>query len=231
MSVLKIEDDDILWKFYRKAYEVDDCHVEHPGNLCRYFWTAVWGMVLSFYVDLSLWLVWGVSLLAVTGLWGICSVGRESSSIALRVTLLPIVFLMMFLVMGIFAATGKRLKGRSQTVFCWILAGGFLAFVGGSVTWWFIVVGYYIAEEGFWPALKWTGFIVAILVIVVGFLAAMFGIVSAIGHFTFHPMGSWKVIQTICVYMKAAKRQICPLIEPPESFMAAYEFRKVNPKE
>lgn len=68
-GILNIQKEDVLWRFYRKAFQLEGREVERPKNFCHYFSTAMSGFKLWLYREAHLGKMWMVVILiAVFGI-------------------------------------------------------------------------------------------------------------------------------------------------------------------
>ena len=234
MSVLKIEQNDILWKYYEKAYTLSNLEIEPPTNFCQYFWYGLGGMLQSFYEEVQLWFVWLVALLLPIACVGLSWLAESVLGSPYHILIVPITSLLFVASLANIAATwlatDGRLTGRWRTMLRWLTSSA----VGGIILCAIGILLYHcvlsVAGITSWAA---AGERFETLAIVCGILAMMLicGVVVvlavvALWRFILSPMGSWRFIQAIWMMIKSFKHQVCPLIEPPEAFMASYEIKK-----
>jgi len=222
MSVLKIEENDILWKFYKRSYELEGFEKPpHPVNLCNYFWSSVFGAMQCFVMEGSLWLVWVLSLvvsaLGFGGMVGLVASSDPPSIWAIFLMLPCMVMAVGGLVIP-FVALAHQLKGWALKIYQglgWTVGG--LAIVG--LIWMMVYISMLeVGKLGFWAWLTNVGIFLGMAVGVgVGFITVLALLIVGITYL-FGSAGQWKFLQTIWAYLVAIKHQMCPLIEPPPSY-------------
>jgi len=209
MSVLKIRDDDLLWKYYQKYYTVDDLKVPHPQNLCNYFWTAVFGAIRSFYIEKPLWVVWLSAIVLIGGVQMLFScLGTWNLPVFIRVFFVPLIFVIPISGALTLASTGGRLKGWALSIYAGLLLGAVIGMFIGALM---------LAFND--PNLTWESFLLCFAALAGA--ALVVGVFIGLGFLIYticKPVAGWRFVKTIGVYLMAVKHRMCPLMEPPQSF-------------
>ena len=226
MSILKIDDNDILWKYYKKAYEIHELEVKAPSNFCKYFWGGLYGMLGAFYTLTTVWMMWLVTLsclaLSIFSLW---LLGDVASPILVLFAMLC--FLLSIAVnFGALASSVSRLKIPEKAL-------GYMSGIGLMAAGSLILIICYQSclAEGF-SAFAWGA--VKLLLLIIGLLVGGVVVVisvATLGTYVLQPMSTWRFFQAIWTYIRALKAKACPLIELPESFIVEQTEKQAKSKE
>jgi len=223
MSVFKIDETDILWRYYCRIYELQEIPVEPPANFCNYFWGGVFGMIGSFWAEARLWLVWLITCSAFAVTWYLASLAPPDS--VQQIVLIPLAVILGFVVATTMLVTGGRLKGWRAKCYgsLWGLIG--LAIVTA------LGIGMYSNIRDAIIAGTFLEGLMGLLAVLAGGLLVVAGLFIGVGlmvlitKFIISPVCGWRFMKAIGVYIMSLKRKICPMVEPPESFMAEYDSR------
>ncbi len=239
MAQIQIHDNDFLWKYYQKAHTLTTEDVPKPTNLCPYFWTAIFGMLASFWMEAKLWLVWMLNAIGVGACFYVFSVVKSMGDPPPIWAIL--VSMILFITTGAsclatLGFTGERLKGLWKKLYIGfgfsILATAVVGFLGFA---------FYIIGRDFynwWNSPSSTPIDWALgLQVIGGMTLCIIGLCVAVGIVCFiwtmilNPMRSWRFLQNIWSMIKALKNGICPMTLAPPAFMAALEKRETLAKE
>jgi hypothetical protein len=225
MSILKIDDKDILWKYYQKTYTLDDCKVRPPSDFCHYFWCGLWGMVRSLYYEASLWLLWLITLgslgLSIYVAYLVCT-NFDDPSGWLKVP--PLILCTASLIANIMAIfiSAERSKwfdwaGKISSLLMVVCGVGLIGYMAidyiisldswGWVQHVVVAIGYMV------------GYMVVFTAITLVITSALIGLAFLLIHFIFTPMSTCRFLQAFWTYLISAKRRVCPLVELPASFI------------
>lgn len=227
MSILKIDDNDILWKYYKKAYEVHGEEVKAPSNFCEYFWCGLYGMLGVFYSLTAVWTMWLVTLSCLAlSVFGLYLLGDVSNPILVWPA---IIFFLLSIAanFGALASSFCRLK-IPEKVIGYISGIGLMAAVGCCLILCYqlcLAVG--VSAFACWSAVK-------LLLLIIGSLVGLAVVVISVGVlgvYVLHPMSTWRFFQAIWTYIRALKAKACPLIELPESFIVEQTKKQAKSKE
>ena len=221
--MIKIQEQDILWNFYLKRFKIEGIAVEKPTNLCSYFWMSMWGAFLSFWAEVSLWLVW-----LLVGCWFATSVWLSSLAIPNILVFTSLMLSSLFIV-GAVIATAVRVVPyiKMPKWLKWLGLTCFFVFCGGGLSAVFVAM-----ILSLYPQMPHTGVLGyteaagSFLGVGLGFLAgsaAIVGLVYLIGVFILKPMSGWRFIQQCWMMLQAWKKRMCPLVEAPDSFLPKAE--------
>lgn len=231
MSVLKINEKDILWKYYKKSYLHSDCkEVPPPSNFCHYFWSGLLGMLLAFAYESNLMLVWLTVAASFVGSGFLCWHWLNTGNMLLHALMFPMALVSIMCLICMVPLTGDRLKGVWSKIYDRCLSIFVIAFIVCGVT---IVIGMVsvaVLQESFGTLLAacWQGLLVFGLVF--GFIAAIWAVILLLTHFILEPVSSWRLFLSCVEMLKSWKRSVCPLIEPPDTFMLEYEANRCRQK-
>lgn len=222
MTILKIDDNDTLWHYYKKSYTLASSPIEPPTNLCSYFWTSVWGAYCSLCIESPIYMQW-LMLLGLIGLDAFLLTGAVMlNSLALVGT--GAVMTVMTLMMIVFSTcfTQMRLSKRSQDVLDFIFAtiaiviGSFaVGWIAGAMS---VRLGEEVATYGITTTLLYiTGNCLLFVASLVAFCLLFSGLILGVSYlYNDTPVG--RFLSQIWAVISAWKQQVCPLVEAPESF-------------
>ena len=216
-DAINVDKDDILWQFYCKRFTIEGKEIEHPKNLCRYFWTSVHGFALWIGREVKLRYFWLTTILSSLVFFGLANATKQvnAGSTLFVLNLLALGF-GIFMVLAFFTTMvvnlyriDRRIGTRARVVaflfsLCLIIA----------------TVAYSIVQGTFWPE---TLRIFARLLPLIGYglvaSVALFAIVLILSAMPRHSQQKlWRVFQTFGVYAAAKKSRACPRVTPPKDF-------------
>ena len=203
--MVKVDKDDLLWYFYKKAYELDECvHYKSPKSICSYFWTAVWGMLLCWCQKAPLLTNWvGGGIITALGLILMTS----SNSVGILIGM----FLFAIGAIPPFFITGSRLKGENFAAYL-----GFWGGVGSTiiVTLVTILIAELINNP---PVITWWDVLTFIMLIALSLVAFILLIAAIIGaafgvSWLIDKAGATATGKSIWLFACAVKDRACPMM-------------------
>ena len=235
MAQIQIHDNDLLWKYYQKFHTLIGDPVPKPTNLCPYFWTAILGMLGSFWMEAKLWMVWSVN---AVGVGASIYLGYYLKSLGTAPSIWMFLLAMILWIstaassFATLGFTAERLKGFWKKLY-----------IGTGIT---AIVGLFLYGLGFviydiatrppspsLPPVDWPEVFRVIGIMATGafglFLVIFAGCV--IWELVLNPMRSWRFFQSIWNMIKALKNGICPMITSPPAFLADLEEKERLAKE
>lgn len=132
-SAINIGQDDILWKFYCKYFEINKRELEHPKSLCNYFWISVGGFGLWLGREIKLrkiWLAGFVCYLAIIGI-DLLNPDKSSAFYLAPTGLLAIVGSVMLTAAILISA--YRLKETVERRAPWVMYVFVICFIAGAM--------------------------------------------------------------------------------------------------
>ena len=224
---MQLHKDDFLWKYYEKYFTLSGDKVEKPTTLCPYFWTAVGGMIGSFFMEARLWLVW---LITAGNCGAIFYILRNHKAYLQAMPFwlfLPILITFVSLGIALFATvviTAVRLQGWWQKLYGWALAIAILALAA------FGIIGLVLeaidrwnqpsATTESWEEVALTGIaVLGIAALLISSLVAVCVLVYLVWAVLMHPMASWRFFKNIVAMFLAIKNKACPLVTSPEGYV------------
>lgn len=228
--MIQIQESDMLWYFYKRYYK--GTQIEEPKNLCNYFWKAVIGASQAFLHDLHavftvgcLWLITGLLLmwqyyLGVFTNDFVCIDKISGVFGAIYVVGTTVFFLITIGFFGILSilepifrwfAYWSEKDERVATVSCVLLVFSVFTLMF-SVT----MVG---VKDWHWTHLLIAfGIEVGVIIVI--------SLVFAVWYNCF--TDNTNLGKNILQYMSAVKNNVCPLVDPPQSFKDAKREAEMN---
>ena len=210
-ETLNIKEDDILWRWYKKRFEIEQKQIEAPKNLCSYFWTSVRGLGLWIDREVSLTRLWMVTLSALL-LFILSSflvhatspVVWIAGSVAAVVTFIALLLTMAASFNTSINRAFRRLHKNSK-----VEALAVFSFFG--------IIVVFMAQRGelvrflkeIFAALPYAlGLVVAIVLVLALYIVLPQRITGGVG----------KAVKTCIAFLSAKKQRFCPRVDPPASF-------------
>lgn len=214
MSKIKIEETDFLWKFYKKSYASAGEPLKQPRSLCPYFWTAMHGL-FCYYLELGL----GTLALCFVGLFGLglgltWLSGETVPALGILIIQIPVLVTFVTIMSKLverfdkwLASLGEVGKGRVGVGMLCLLVAGATAALSILVP--------KILQCTWDDVLKFLGGTVVVIAVTVGIVAGIVGLGYGI-TLAAKPVSTWRFTKQVFAFLWAAKKRVCPLVEPPE---------------
>ena len=206
-ETLTVNESDILWRWYKKRFEIERKEIDPPKNLCSYFWTSVHGFFLWIDREVPLTRLWIVALGAL--LLFIVSAPMTQAAPIIASVVAVIAFLVLLpsalvsantSINRLFRWLDTKPKGRVVgtcaifgVLFGWLAIEGELGKLLSEVL---AMLPYAV------------GLVVTVLLIGVICIALPQKITGGVG----------KAARTFVAVLSATKQKFCPRVEPPASF-------------
>lgn len=208
MQTITVEKDDLLWKFYKKAYILQERSVEAPKNLCSYVQTAIAGFFFWLNKEVRLLYLWLCFAALVALAFGLGQVYQITKLAFMEYVGVGLIGVMMLSFVFLFVTTTVRFTNWMQEHAPWL-----------STPLLFVVAGLFVAAM----ASNWRHTVPALLVavgIVIAIIAGMVLFVVAMDALTDRfdetelPFlrKSRKVVSTFVAFIQAKKQRICPMV-------------------
>ena len=202
-----------FWKNYCYFFTANGKQVEHPKNLCNYFWTAIFGMGKAF--GHSLTKINAFCYLLLTTSFFFSSYGIYYAFPDTIIPFFPII-IMLGCFVGVFIKSiqsfGRLVGDKASDIILiiFLIVGVVFLIVG--------FVGDFIINPPTWQNIE-KGFLSLLWI---GLRSGMYGIVLGViiilGCFLFNRASTTDFFKTIVAFLIAKKQKICPLVQPPEPF-------------
>jgi hypothetical protein len=231
---MKIQEDDVLYFFYKKYFEHMEKEYETPKNLCPYFWTAVFGFILCLWKKTPLILVWGFSGAYIFLLHNIL-LNLEINDDSWMASLwfgIPcasfIVLSFIFCVCSPFWITGERIKGKLKAIWDGAWATIIVSMIIFIIGFLFhqVYVDFTGWEDFFWEIGKGALFLLLALASCVAFL-----FVTVVVVLIFSKFSTTGLAKNLYHVLISFKNGVCPLVEIDPEIEEKAKIKKEKPKE
>lgn len=214
MNTINLKKGNRLWRFYCKYYTLNGQEVPLPKNLCRFWWIAVSGFIIWIIDEVKILYLWGVMILTTLIVAALISLTPEGGNIFWKTLAVPVLgFWTLSLVFSL-VAPAMRVLSFIEKKAPWIIYT-----VGGVLI--IVVLGMCLADgEMRGEIFKIFGIACGVMLAIVAILGILYYGVPYLAllvpdRFLDGAQGSFR---TSVAFLKAKKRRVCPLVNPPEGF-------------
>lgn len=215
MNTINLKKGNWLWWLYCRNYTLHGREIPLPKNLCRFWWIAVGGFISWIMREIKLRYLWAVLILTTLIMAALISLTPEGGgNILWDISIVPLLFIWTPAFLLSFIVPTIRVIEWIDENAPWILAT-----VGAVVA--IIVLGFSLLNSELRGALFRIFGIISVGTLALVVIAVIWNFVGPYlaflvpDRFLDGPQGS---LMTSVSYLKAKKRGICPLVNPPEGF-------------
>jgi len=205
---MEIKETDFMWQCYKRFYKGGE--IIPPGNLCRYFWTSVFGWFLKVFCDYNYFLVTLVWMGLISLFINFLHLTDANSSLNLIISLpsaILIFLFIIFLVARFFILLTSWIEkninpttvGKISWSILLVVGISLLSFLGHSI----------FTQPPDWD--KLLDFLIAIGV-TLGILVSLAVLYACV----FYPLSTTQFFKLFVQFLKAKKHKVCPLVTAPE---------------
>ena len=213
--MIKLNEDDILWKGYCKFFDVANCELELPKSLCGYFWTAIIGFALAALTAIPTWLS-GLALIALAVIPNFLDQTLVNDNIS---------WLSGLLILLCFGVIVRVLLDHKPTKANLIAQYILEVFAVASLLGAFVYIG---TEEGIEKTALWAGATTLAGLALVALVSSVCFIVTAVWYIITAPAIMKRFFAQVVLYAKACKDRLCPLVIAPDGYVQQQMFSERN---
>lgn len=221
--MINIRSEDILWRFYCKRFVIEGEEVEPPKNFCSYFRTAMKGFILWFTKEVNLSKLWLLALLAFVLLSAAVKIfpHPSQSHIFVKVLVFTLWIIYILMVVSVGGVTLIRVFRTVEARAPWVMYLITFCFFGSLIVHETVHGRLWIITQKFFrEMIQWLayGMIAVVGICITIFLFALIVPFVPYGTFHCHSQRMQRVFTAVVTYVKAKKKRVCPLVNPPKEF-------------